>query len=102
MMAVLYVFFDLYGDHRYLPVLTHSFPTRRSSDLLREGKMAKFYVQEFKCGNGNTTFYGEQTEHNHGKSNEFSKAAIDWLVKNAKWAKTAIESGKSTDRRSVV
>src|SRR3546814_19089715 len=55
--------------------------------------MAKFYVQEFKCGNGNTTFYGEQTEHNHGKSNEFSKAAIDWLVKNAKWAKTDIESG---------
>src|SRR3546814_12364927 len=23
------------GDHRYLHVLTHSFPTRRSSDLLR-------------------------------------------------------------------
>src|SRR3546814_5385937 len=25
--------FSIYGDHRYLPVLTHSFPTRRSSDL---------------------------------------------------------------------
>src|SRR3546814_7012127 len=23
----------MYGDHRSLPVLTHSFPTRRSSDL---------------------------------------------------------------------
>src|SRR3546814_16940665 len=26
-------FFELYGDHRDLHVLTHSFPTRRSSDL---------------------------------------------------------------------
>src|SRR3546814_2806777 len=25
--------FSRYGDHRYLHVLTHSFPTRRSSDL---------------------------------------------------------------------
>src|SRR3546814_17157181 len=30
---ILFVFFELCGDHRYLPVLTHSFPTRRSSDL---------------------------------------------------------------------
>src|SRR3546814_17223075 len=65
-----------------------------TAEPVGEGKMAKYYVQEFKCGNGNTVFYGEQTEHNHGKSNEFSKAAIDWLVKNAKWAKTDIESGK--------
>src|SRR3546814_19244616 len=28
-----YVFVELYGDNRYLHVLTHSFPTRRSSDL---------------------------------------------------------------------
>src|SRR3546814_1912800 len=26
-------FFEVYGDHRDLHVLTHSFPTRRSSDL---------------------------------------------------------------------
>src|SRR3546814_15425631 len=26
-------FFEGYGDHRHLHVLTHSFPTRRSSDL---------------------------------------------------------------------
>src|SRR3546814_15697329 len=26
-------FFELYGEHRDLDVLTHSFPTRRSSDL---------------------------------------------------------------------
>src|SRR3546814_13822791 len=30
---VLCVFVYWSGDHRYLPVLTHSFPTRRSSDL---------------------------------------------------------------------
>src|SRR3546814_17024488 len=28
-------FFEWYGDHRNLHVLTHSFPTRRSSDLAR-------------------------------------------------------------------
>src|SRR3546814_1971667 len=30
---VFYFFFYCYRDHRYLPVLTPSFPTRRSSDL---------------------------------------------------------------------
>src|SRR3546814_15732056 len=30
---VIYLFFEGYGDHRYLHVLTHSVPTRRSSDL---------------------------------------------------------------------
>src|SRR3546814_16943559 len=29
-----YFFFKLYGDHRDLNVLTHSFPKRRSSDLI--------------------------------------------------------------------
>src|SRR3546814_9578001 len=31
--AVCLFFFECYGDHRDLHVLTHSFPTRRSSDL---------------------------------------------------------------------
>src|SRR3546814_2663791 len=31
--VVVIVFFVGYGDHRYLPVLTHSFPPLRSSDL---------------------------------------------------------------------
>src|SRR3546814_20532701 len=30
-----FVFFEGAGDHRYLNVLTHSFPSRRSSDLRR-------------------------------------------------------------------
>src|SRR3546814_6941533 len=33
MIPLLSLFFSLYGDHRDLHVLTHSFPTRRSSDL---------------------------------------------------------------------
>src|SRR3546814_12732551 len=32
-MTHVFFFFSGYGDHRDLPVLTHSFPTRRSSDL---------------------------------------------------------------------
>src|SRR3546814_14783406 len=39
MLFTLHFFFELYGDHRDLHVLTHSFPTRRSSDLdTRDGK----------------------------------------------------------------
>src|SRR3546814_6062305 len=34
-MRFVYVFVSRYGDHRDLHVLTHSFPTRRSSDLAR-------------------------------------------------------------------
>src|SRR3546814_1232122 len=33
-----FFFFSLYGDHRDLHVLTHSFPTRRSSDLPPSGQ----------------------------------------------------------------
>src|SRR3546814_12084913 len=32
-------FFVCYGDHRDLHVLTHSFPTRRSSDLCDQPKL---------------------------------------------------------------
>src|SRR3546814_13414720 len=32
-MLILFFFFYCHGDHRDLHVLTHSFPTRRSSDL---------------------------------------------------------------------
>src|SRR3546814_4018745 len=31
-----FCFLSVYGDHRYLHVRTHSFPTRRSSDLIGE------------------------------------------------------------------
>src|SRR3546814_3436306 len=34
----LFFFFELYVDHRALHVLTHSFPTRRSSDLFLGSK----------------------------------------------------------------
>src|SRR3546814_18470494 len=41
LLLLLFLFFSFYGDHRYLYVLTHTFPTRRSSGLLvlamREG-----------------------------------------------------------------
>src|SRR3546814_10502520 len=44
-MKVLIVFFFLgYGDHRDLHVLTHSFPTRRSSDLKAANLRADGYM----------------------------------------------------------
>src|SRR3546814_18613185 len=42
-MLVLFVFFYLYGDHLDLHVLTHPFPTRRSS-VLAVSIMALFFV----------------------------------------------------------
>src|SRR3546814_11570608 len=35
LFSPIFFFFKCYGDHRDLHVPTHSFPTRRSSDLLR-------------------------------------------------------------------
>src|SRR3546814_16091283 len=35
------------GDHRDLHVLTHSFPTRRSSDLLRAGRL-KILLEDYE------------------------------------------------------
>src|SRR3546814_12701820 len=44
-----FFFLYLYGDHRDLHVLTHSFPTRRSSDLTiakAEQEKANVYTKE--------------------------------------------------------
>jgi len=63
--------------------------------------MAKYLVQEFKWGKeGNTVFYGQQDEHNHKKSNEFTKAALDWLESKAKWPRKEIEQGKFMSNQS--
>src|SRR3546814_14362188 len=40
-----YFFFDLAGFHRDLHVLTHSFPTRRSSDLLKGVSQTTYLVR---------------------------------------------------------
>src|SRR3546814_11871354 len=53
-----FFFFSLYGDHRYLHVLTHSFPTRRSSALFLFklinllGQQGWFYLQIFRLADG--------------------------------------------------
>src|SRR3546814_13575350 len=38
-MSYILIFFECYGPHRDLHVLTHSLPTRRSSDLLSPGSV---------------------------------------------------------------
>src|SRR3546814_1183443 len=42
MLQILTIFFFRYADHRYLLVLTHSFPTRRSSYLRHRGSSSCF------------------------------------------------------------
>src|SRR3546814_8995251 len=44
-LMIVYCFFELYGDHRDLHVLTHSFPTRRSSDLFMGPWQFKRYLR---------------------------------------------------------
>src|SRR3546814_12501239 len=50
--------FECYGEHRDLHVLTHSFPTRRSSDLLLQQQLvqdelvARLRVRAFGLGQG--------------------------------------------------
>src|SRR3546814_11011802 len=60
----LFFFFSLYADHRDLHVLTHSFPTRRSSDLpwslkaiaeaSSPSSMQNFGPEATRCFNGRT------------------------------------------------
>src|SRR3546814_20437613 len=44
------VFCYEYGHHRYLHVLTHTFPSRRSSDLLRDYSEAAAALREVPSG----------------------------------------------------
>lgn len=74
--------------------------------------MAKYLTQPFtyseeikkdgitKKIDGSTFFWAQQDDHNHDKSNEFSKAAIDWLVANAKWPRVKIRAGKYKSNQS--
>src|SRR3546814_6337378 len=44
--------FERYGDHRDLHVLTHSFPTRRSSDLFQQFLRTPRAIVTFILGSG--------------------------------------------------
>src|SRR3546814_5614757 len=50
-MAVYCMFFELIGDHRDLHVLTHSFPTRLSSDLalVRRARTSSWNLRAPRC-----------------------------------------------------
>jgi hypothetical protein len=74
--------------------------------------MAKYLTQDFTYGeviekdgikktiDGSAFFWARQDEHNHDKSNEFSKAALDWLVANAGWPRAKIRAGKFKSSQS--
>src|SRR3546814_17550510 len=50
--ALCVCFFEGYGDPRDLHVLTHAFPTRRSSDLWREHRRESILVGLLSAGGG--------------------------------------------------
>src|SRR3546814_1709067 len=47
---MLFFFFSLSGDHRDRHVLTHSFPTRRSSDLGGFRALARLSSRQYRAG----------------------------------------------------
>src|SRR3546814_12171983 len=54
------VFFECYGDHRDLHVRTHSFPTRRASDLLGATGLANGRPRDLTAmGDGVTALAGK-------------------------------------------
>src|SRR3546814_9037916 len=59
-----FVFFELYGDHRDLHVLTHSFPTRRSSDLQSNRSRRTAHIRLAVCGH-NGLPRGEFLQQHH-------------------------------------
>src|SRR3546814_17484975 len=54
----MFIFCEYIGDHRDSHVLTHSFPTRRSSDLTVDGRSLGLYDGTFG-GNPNRTIISE-------------------------------------------
>src|SRR3546814_19224655 len=81
-------FFSRYGDHRDLHVLTHSFPTRRSSDLFfdplelavaPDGAFADLafdlIVTGEEQGDGGTIARSGKSPVIFGRSADFAKAA---------------------------
>src|SRR3546814_2073857 len=63
-------FFELCGDHRVLRVLTHSFPTRRSSDLHAVPQGAGKHVGIERQGDG-----GEAPRPNTPKTQRQNRAS---------------------------
>lgn len=59
-----------------------------------------YLTQQFKYAKGDTWFFAEQTKHNHDRSNEFTKAALAWLVSNASWPREEIETGHFASNQS--
>src|SRR3546814_17632828 len=68
-------FFSLCGDHRDLHVLTHSFPTRLSSDLAPPGNVRRPPCGEYRrppssmdrsCGNAPVSVVVTQDSHADG------------------------------------
>src|SRR3546814_18102658 len=72
-MCDLLFFFYCYGDHRYLHVLTHSFPTRRASDL--DADMA----MNFRSGTGKLAdiFAGIDSAEDQGEARTVYLGSID-------------------------
>src|SRR3546814_6609636 len=91
---LMHFFFKLYGDHRDLHVLTHSFPTRRSSDLKpvkgkaaedgaedeadakAKGKKAKADGEDEPEGAGGQGS-GEEEDEDEEEENSISLAAME-------------------------
>src|SRR3546814_12565734 len=68
-------FFELCGDHRVLRVLTHSFPTRRSSDLHAVPQGAGKHVGIERQGDGGEA-HRPNTPKTQRQNRASSKAAL--------------------------
>src|SRR3546814_1987702 len=66
-------FFSCYGDNRDLHVLTHSFPTRRSSDL----RIADMSGQAAELGIGTLIYFAAVLSINLGLINLFPVPMLD-------------------------
>src|SRR3546814_6086931 len=81
LMLMINFFFELYGYHRDLHVLTHSFPTRRSSDLQADGpEQARQAELAHQHGRQNQR-YGEgytygAPHHGHGSGAHFGPGRV--------------------------
>src|SRR3546814_12233175 len=83
------IFFKRYGDHRDLHVLTHTFPTRRSSDLEfvanEEAKMSNVTLLRMseltrRLGIARSTVYKMMKERGFPRPVKLTGRVVAWRV----------------------
>src|SRR3546814_7152365 len=86
------VFFECYGDHRDLHVRTHSFPTRRASDLLGATGLANGRPRDLTAMGEGVTALAGKTSIDERRSLGRNSALTEVLVQRSEEHTSELQS----------